>query len=153
MWQVMGSCERLPAQTKADLGGELVRLAEKGKASDQEIWALSRLGARALLSGPANCVVRPETAAAWIEKLLRGEWRKPETLAFAVVQMARCTGDRTRDLDEELRQKVAERLAPLPTGQRWSRQVLEVVVLEEKEQARILDESLPAGLQIRTVSE
>jgi hypothetical protein len=98
-------------------------------------------------------VVRPETAAAWIEKLLRGEWRKPETLAFAVVQMARCTGDRTRDLDEELRQKVAERLKPLPTGQRWSRQVLEVVVLEEKEQARILDESLPAGLQIRTVSE
>lgn len=152
MWQVMGSCERLPAQTKADLGGELVRLTEKGKASDQEIWALSRLGARALLSGPANCVVRPETAAAWIERLLRGEWRKPETLAFAVLQMARYTGDRTRDLDEELRRRVAERLAPLPTGQRWSQQVLEVVVLEAKEQARILDESLPAGLQIRTVS-
>ncbi len=153
MWQVMGSCERLPAEVKADLGGELVRSMEKGKASDQEIWALSRLGARALLSGPANCVVRPETAAAWIERLLRGEWRKPETLAFAVVQMARYTGDRTRDLDEELRRRVAERLAPLPTGQRWSQQVLEVVVLEAKEQARILDESLPAGLQIRTVSE
>lgn len=153
MWQVMGSCERLQAEVKADLGEELVRSVEKGKASDQEIWALSRLGARALLYGPANCVVRRETAAAWIERLLRGEWRKPETLAFAVVQMARCTGDRTRDLDDELRQRVAERLAPLPAGQRWSQQVLEVVALEAKEQARIFDESLPAGLQIRTVSE
>src|SRR5581483_10055944 len=63
MWQVMGSCERLGAETKAELGEELVRLVEKNKASDQEIWALARLGARALLYGPANCVVRRETAA------------------------------------------------------------------------------------------
>jgi len=149
MWQVMGSCERLPAEVKADLGEELVRLVEKGKASDQETWALSRLGARTLLYGPANCVVRREIAAAWLERLLRGEWRKPETLAFAVVQIARYTGDRTRDLDEELRQRIAQRLAPLPAGQRWSQPVLEIVALEEREQARILDESLPAGLQIR----
>jgi hypothetical protein len=150
MWQVMGSCERLNAEAKADLGEELVRLVEKDKASDLEIWALARLGARALLYGPANCVVRRETAAAWVERLLRVEWRKPDTLAFALVQLTRCTGDRTRDLDEELRQKVAERLAPLPSGQRWARQVLEVVALEAKEQARILDESLPAGLRIRS---
>src|SRR5439155_26086220 len=144
MWQVMGSCERLSGEAKADLGEELVRLVEKDRATDQEIWALARLGARALLYGPANCVVRRETAAGWVERLLRGEWRKPEALAFAVVQLARCTSDRTRDLDEELRRKVAERLAPFPAGQRWSRQVLEVVALEEKERARIFDESLPA---------
>jgi molecular chaperone DnaK (HSP70) len=153
MWQVMGSCERLSGEAKADLGEELVRSVEKGRAADQEIWALARLGARALLYGPANCVVRRETAAGWVERLLRGEWRKPEVLAFAVVQLARCTGDRTRDLDEELRRRIAERLAPFPAGQRWSRQVLEVVALEEKERARIFDESLPAGLQIRTASE
>ena len=63
MWQVMGSCERLNVEAKADLGEELVRLVEKDKASDLEIWALARLGARALLYGPANCVVRRETAA------------------------------------------------------------------------------------------
>lgn len=153
IWQVMGSCERLPADAKADLGEELIRLVEKGKASDQEIWALSRLGARALLYGPANCVVRREVAAAWVERVLQSEWHKPEAIAFAVVQTARCTGDRTRDLDEELRHRIAALLAPLPSGQRWAKQVLEVVVLEAKEQARILDESLPAGLRIRSVSE
>jgi hypothetical protein len=149
MWQVMGSCERLSSDAKAELGEELTRLVEKDKASDQETWALARLGARALLYGPANCVVRRETASAWVERLLRNEWKKPETLGFVVVQISRCTGDRTRDLDDELRQRIAKRLASLPAGDRWSKQVLEVVTLGAKEQARILDESLPVGLHIR----
>ncbi|MGE0681758.1 MAG: Hsp70 family protein [Candidatus Binatia bacterium] len=150
MWQVMGSCERLSSEMKADLGEELVRLVEKNKASDQEAWALSRLGARTLIHGPANCVVRKDTASAWVERLLRSEWRKAETVGFLIVQLARCTGDRTRDLDDELRQRVADRLTPLSSGERWAKQVREVVALEAKEQARILDESLPVGLQMRT---
>jgi hypothetical protein len=150
MWQVMGSCERLSVDAKTDLGEELIRLVEKSKVSDQEVWTLSRLGARALLYGPVNCVVRHEIASSWVDRLLRIEWRQPEAITFAVVQLSRCTGDRTRDLDEELRQRVAERLASLPSGQRWAKQVLEVGALEAKEQARILDESLPAGLQIRS---
>ena len=52
----MGSCERLSAEAKADLGKVLVRSLEKGKASDQEIWALTRLGARTPLYGPFHCV-------------------------------------------------------------------------------------------------
>jgi hypothetical protein len=150
MWQVMGSCERLSPEAKADLGEELVRLVEKNKASDQEAWALSRLGARTLINGPTNCVVRKDTASAWVERLLRSDWRKPETVGFVVVQLARCTGDRTRDLDDELRRRAAERLTSLASGERWAKQVREVVLLEAKEQARILDESLPVGLQIQT---
>lgn len=152
MWQVMGSCERLSPDVKADLGDELVRLVEKDKASDQETWALARIGARALIYGPANCVVRRETAAAWLERLLRNEWKKPEALGFVVVQIARCTGDRTRDLDSDLCRRVAERLRSLPAGERWAKQVLEVVTLEEKEQMRILDESLPVGLRIQAAT-
>lgn len=150
MWQVLGSCERLKAETKARLGEQLVRLVSKGRASSQEMWALSRLGARVLLYGPANCVVQRETAESWVEQLLPNQKSNPETLAFTLVHIARCTGDRTRDLDEALRHKVAERVGSLPTGERWAKQVLEVVPLEATEQARILDESLPAGLQIKT---
>ena len=149
MWQVLASCERLTPDNKAELGEELLRAVEKGKASEQEVWAFSRIGARALIHGPANCVVRREVATRWIEHLLHEEWRNPETLGFAVVQLARCTGDRSRDLDEDVRQKVADRLRPLPTGERWAKQVLEVVTLETREQAQILDESLPVGLRIR----
>jgi hypothetical protein len=153
MWQIMGSCERLGAEAKADLGEELLREVEKGKASDQEIWAFARLGARTLIYGPANCVVRREAAARWVEQLLRSEWRKPDQLGFALMQIARCTGDRTRDLDDDLRRRLAERLSSLSSGQRWAKQVLEVVPLEAREQARILDESLPVGLRIRNETE
>ena len=150
MWQVLGSCERLSVEAKARLGQELVRVVAKGKASSQETWALSRLGARSLIYGPANCVVRREVAAGWVEKLLGGKARNSEAVAFAMGQLARCTGDRTRDLDESLRQKVAAHFSTLQAGQRLARQVLEVVPLEAQEQARILDESLPVGLHIRT---
>ena len=149
MWQIAGSCERLNVEAKNSLGEALVRLVEKAKVSEQELWALARLGARALIYGPANCVVRKEKASRWVERLLKADWRKPEATAFAVTQIVRCTGDRTRDLDESLRERVAERVASFPSGQRWARQVREVVRLEAKEQARILDESLPVGLQIR----
>lgn len=150
MWQVMGSCERLNAEAKADLGEELLREVEKGKASAQEMWTFSRLGARTLIYGPANCVVRRDIAARWVERLLHTDRHKLETLTFALVQVARYTGDRTRDLDEELRRKVAERLSSLPSGQRLAKPVLEVVPLEAKEQAQILDESLPVGLRIKS---
>ena len=150
MWQVIASCERLLSDSKAELGEELFRLVEKGKAADQEVWAFSRIGARTLIHGPANCVVRREVVERWVEQLLRGEWRNPETIGFAVVQLARYTGDRSRDLEENLRQQVAKKLASLPSGERWARQVLEVVTLETKEQAQILDESLPVGLRIKS---
>ncbi len=150
MWQVAGSCERLNVEAKYSLAEALVRLVEKAKVSDQELWALARLGARALIYGPANCVVQKEKASRWVERLLKTDWRKSEATAFAVTQIARCTGDRSRDLDESLREPVAERVASFPSGQRWARQVREVVRLEAKEQARILDESLPVGLQIRS---
>ena len=153
MWQVLGSCERLSVEAKARLGQELVRVVAKGKASSQETWALSRLGARSLIYGPANCVVRREVAAGWVEKLLGGKARNSEAVAFAMGQLARCTGDRTRDLDESLRQKVAAHFSTLHAGQRLARQVLEVVPLEAQEQARILDESLPVGLHIRIGEE
>jgi hypothetical protein len=89
-------------------------------------------------------------AAGWVEQLLDSKARESEALAFGLVQIARCTGDRTRDLDEPVRRKVAAHLIVFPLGERWAEQVLEVVALGAKEQARILDESLPAGLQIRS---
>jgi len=150
MWQVMGNCERLGADAKADLGEELLRAVEKGKSSAQEVWAFARVGARTLLYGPANCVVRREIAASWVDRLLHVDRLKLESIAFALVQIARYTGDRIRDLDEELRQRVVERLHSLPAGERLAEPVLEVVALGAKEQAQILDESLPVGLRIRS---
>ena len=149
MWQAIGSCERLVATTRADLGAALVAEAERGRATDQELWALARVGARVPIYGPVNCVVPRDTAAAWAERLARAEWPRPETYAFALAQIARATGDRERDLDVDLRERIARRLETAPHGERAARLVREPVALEAREEARLLDEALPAGLRIR----
>ena len=148
-WQLLASCERLSAPSKAELGGALLPPVAKGKATDAEIWALGRLGARAPFHGPLNCVVARQSAEEWVEELLRRDWRKPGPTAFAAVQLARYVGDRERDLDEDLRRRLAERLRQQPHGERAARLVTEYVPLEAQERARLLDESLPVGLQIR----
>jgi hypothetical protein len=149
MWQAVASCERLPAGTRTDLGAVLVGEAERGCATDQELWALARLGARVPVHGPLNCVVAPATASAWAERLLACAWPRAESYAFAVTQLARATGDRARDLDPDLRERAARRLETTPHGARAARLVREPVPLEAREEARLLDEALPAGLRLR----
>jgi hypothetical protein len=152
MWQAIGSCERLRAADRAELGSALVAAAERGRTSDQELWALARLGARAPLYGPLNAVVPPATAAGWAERLLAAAWPRPEAYAFALTQLARATGDRARDLEPALRERIAARLDAVPQGARAARLVREPLALEEKEEARLLDEALPAGLRLRETS-
>ena len=99
--------------------------------------------------GPLNCVVPRDRAASAIERLLACEWPRAEAYGFAVAQIARASGDRERDLDAALRERVARRLEALPDGARLARIVREPVALEAREEARLLDESLPAGLRLR----
>jgi hypothetical protein len=153
MWQAVGSCERLAASVRADLGAVLVEATERGRATDQELWALARVGARIPVHGPLNCVVPRDAAASWVERLLRAEWPRPESTAFALAQIARATGDRERDLDPALRERVARRVETTPHGARAARLVREPVPLEAREEARLLDEALPAGLRLRETVE
>jgi hypothetical protein len=149
-WQLVASCERLAAETKVELGDALIASVAKGKASDAETWALGRLGARAPFAGPLNCVVPRRTAEGWIDQLLQREWRKPDVVGFTAVQLGRVVGDRERDLDEKLRTRLAARLRSLAAGDRAARVVTELVPLGRQERARILEESLPIGLQLRS---
>ncbi len=149
MWQAIGSCERLAAGSRAELADVLVADAARGRSTEQELWALARLGARVPLYGPLNCVVPRARAAAAVERLLGCDWPRPEGYAFALAQLARAAGDRERDLDPGVRERVARRLEALPGGARLARLVREPVALEAREEARLLDESLPAGLRLR----
>jgi molecular chaperone DnaK (HSP70) len=147
-WQLMASCERLPPETRRDLGDELVATVKKGKAGDLDYWVLGRLGARAPFYGPINQALARSDAQRWVEALLAAGPNKAAHV-FALVQLARCVGDRERDLDPALRQRVADAVRRLPTGDRAARLVSEHVPLAASERARILDESLPAGLHVR----
>ncbi len=150
MWQAIGACERIDARLKAELGDVVIDDVARGKAAPQQLWALARLGARAPLYGPLNCVVPADVVARWLERALAlPTWPQPELLGFALVQIARVVDDRERDVDEALRARLAERLASLPGGGRSRVLLHEAVPLDRAETGWLFDESLPAGLRVR----
>jgi molecular chaperone DnaK (HSP70) len=156
--RALASMERLSAVAKTKLGDGIVEGLEKIAAGDRKalfgldadlaFWAVGRIGARAPLYGPADAVVPPDAAGRWLERLLALPWRAPEKVAFSVAQLARRTGDRARDLPEDLRAGAAERLRATPGGERTARLVEEIVELEAREERVAFGDSLPTGLRL-----
>ena len=106
MWRAAASLELLPAQTKTDLGETLIKRLKSGEGGSNEVWCLSRIGARKLLYGPANQVVSPTTATRWVDTLLK----LPKT-EDALISIAQVTGDVARDLPPVTLNLVRARLA------------------------------------------
>jgi hypothetical protein len=72
-----------------------------------------------------------------------------EAMAHALVQLARHTGDRERDVPEKDRQQVAEWLGQLPQSDRLRELLTNAEsTWEEQEQAWVFGEALPSGLTL-----
>jgi molecular chaperone DnaK (HSP70) len=150
MWRTIANLERVGPGNKGKLGDELMRRLDstKGRSEPLYFWALGRLGARVPLYGPLDALVSVERASAWIEILLAMEWPNAEKSAFPIAQLGRRTGDRGRDISDELRDQLAKRLHSIPGAARSARLVEEVVELEALEERVALGDSLPAGLRL-----
>jgi hypothetical protein len=150
IWRLLGALELLPLVLKIELGDMLLDLLPKRKMEGVRpamVWAVGRIGTRVPLYGPLNTVVPPETAAAWIRRLLDasgGDAAAP----LAVMQLARRTGDRYRDIPEKLRDAALRWL----TAEHAPAHFLELVRsggrLDREEQGMIFGESLPKGLRL-----
>ena len=108
-WRLLASLEHLSGATRAALGNELQRKLKKEPADGSWLWSLGRFGARIPLYSSLSCVVPVETAAEWITTLLELPEHTHET-ASAILQLARLTGDRTRDVSVEVRELAIARL-------------------------------------------
>jgi molecular chaperone DnaK (HSP70) len=150
MWRAVASLERLPTHNKQKLGEELMRRLEprKGREDLVHLWALSRLGARAPLYGPLNAVIAPGKIADWLGPLCAWDWPEPDKAAFPLAQLGRRTGDRTRDLDDASRARLAAVVRAMPGGDRAAVLVEQVVDLEAREERVALGDTLPAGLKL-----
>ncbi|NVJ28187.1 hsp70 family protein [Myxococcus sp. AM011] len=149
MVRTAASLEHLPPSDKAEMGRWVAeRLKAEAKSGGPWAWALGRLGARVPLYGSGHKVVDVETAEAWLTLLLEMDLRKIDGAPFAAAQLARLTGDRTRDLDPALRERAAQALVAAQASETWVRMVREVVALEAADEARALGDTLPAGLRL-----
>ncbi len=68
---------------------------------------------------------------------------------LALMQLARHTGDRYRDLDQGVRDRVADWLTNAQAAPHLVELVLQGGTLADEEQDQIFGEALPKGLRIR----
>ncbi len=146
IWMAMANFERLSAGIKSGLGGLLMQKIMKGKPKTQELWAISRFGARAPFYGPLDQVVPSSDASQWLGRLLSLSIEPADALAHAAVQLARRTGDRQRDLPEADRDRLAEWLNHVENAKRY-KEIMEnpeASIVQERDW--IFGENLPSGL-------
>ena len=148
MIRLAGSLERLAVDIKIELGQWLLARLRKPGENPQTWWSLGRLGARVPFYGSAHRVVPVDVATAWLDTVMQIPWQRVEPAAFAAVQIARVSGDRSRDLPEPTRRRVADRLREAKVSPLWITMVMEPVALTDADEKRVFGESLPPGLRL-----
>jgi len=150
VWRLLGSLERLSVGLKVELGEMLLDLLPKRKMEPVRpamAWSLGRIGARQPACGPLNTVVPADTAAAWMKKLIELYGDDPNT-QLAVMQLARRTDDRYRDLPEKARRRAEDFLIGRGARPHFIELVRHAGRLDRDEQGLVFGESLPKGLRI-----
>jgi hypothetical protein len=159
MLRLGASLERIPAAYKAEIGDWMVARimdipitpkpdAKAAATYARYLWALARVGARTPLHGSAHEVAPPDAAGRWLTELMQLDWKRIEPAGFAAAHLARKTGDRTRDIDDDLRAQVLQRLAAAGAPASWSGQVRDVVELDQESSTRMFGDALPPGLKL-----
>ena len=150
MVRAAASLEHLEPSEKTVMGNWIAeRLKNSETAAGPWAWALGRIGARDPIYGSGHKTVPADQAAEWLSLLLGLDLRAVNGAAFAAAQLARLTGDRTRDLGETIRNQTVDVLKSADVPAHWLRLVTEVAALDGAEEARALGDTLPMGLKLR----
>ncbi len=158
VWRLLGALELLPVQLKLELGEILLDLLPRKRFEgprDAMFWTLGRLGQRVPVYGPLNTVIPSSRAEGWLAKLLEvpGGIKSPPGSALfqlAVVQLARRTDDRYRDLSATARQSALDFLHEVGASEHAHQLVRDGGELDAEERNRVFGEALPSGLRLHS---
>jgi molecular chaperone DnaK (HSP70) len=156
MLRLVGSIERIPASYKVEIGDWLFDLLNRSlsasaKTSASEgsvLWSVARIGARQPFYGNADDVVPPEVAVVWVDRLMRLDWKRVPGAPLTAAHIGRATGDRARDLPDEIRDRLVARLQAVDAPPAWIAMIHGKVQLDEVSQKGFLGDSLPPGLKL-----
>lgn len=155
VWRLLGSLERLAATDKVDLGRLAISMLGKPKFAKNRtalLWAIGRIGSRTPVYGPLNATVRPTEVSDWVDRLAKQSLDSDEAIVAAMnlclVQLARMTGDRSRDLPIDTRTMVADCLSSASASERLINLLTEVGSLQPDDEAAIFGDTLPLGIQL-----
>jgi hypothetical protein len=146
--RLAGGLERVSAERKTEAGEWLLERLKRPSESPETWWAVGRLGARVPFYGSIHNVVSRDAAERWLERLLKLDWGVVTPAPFAATLLARMSGDRERDIDGQIRERVATRLRAVNAPSGWIQMLVEVTELDEADEKRVFGESLPPGLRL-----
>lgn len=149
VWMALANLERLLVKDKVVLAKTLLNELKPGKTLRQAFWSLSRIGAREPLYGSIDRVVPPIEVSNWIRRVLKLDWKENDSVEDMIVQLARKTDDRTRDLDQDFIEELIEWLYKRGAKKSDVNLIKKRVVVEINEQKKIFGESLPSGLMLK----
>ena len=150
VWRMLGSLELLNSATKTELGDMALTLLghdEYSPIHSALIWAVGRIGARVPFYGPLNGVLPAARVGDWLTALMS---TGDEARQFAVMQLARRTNDRYRDISDSTRDSVLRWLKRHDAAVHLIELVAEGGELAGDESAQIFGESLPSGLRLKS---
>ena len=148
MVRLVAGLERLTIEHKIAAGTWLLERLRKASESPQSWWAVGRIGARVPFYGSIHHVIPTAVATEWLQRLIKVDWKKVQSAPFAAASLARMSGDRERDIANDLRQEVATKLRAVKAPITWVQMVEKVTELDEADERRVFGESLPPGLKL-----
>ncbi|MCP3926863.1 MAG: hsp70 family protein [Desulfobacterales bacterium] len=148
IWMLIANLEKLITKDKIKCGKQMLSQIKPKKVKPQQIWALSRIGARDLLYGSLDRVVPVSEVTEWIETLLTFEYKHYKSVGISLLNLARKTNDRNRDIDPKLTGKIVIWMKNKGLEDRYIKGLTEFIFKEENNE-QIFGESLPSGLILR----
>jgi len=148
MVRLAGVLERLPVENKVVICEWLLKRLQKSSEPNQTWWAVGRIASRVPFHGSSHNVIPAETVSIWLKQLLKVDWKKVPQAGFAATLIARMSGDRARDLDEQVRKSVIDKLKTSKCPNAWIEMVESFKELDETEAKQVFGEALPYGLKL-----
>ncbi|GAM64734.1 chaperone protein dnaK [Vibrio ishigakensis] len=149
MVRLSASLEHLHYDDKVLLGTWfLTKAINFDSYKDAHWWALARLASRRPLYGSQHNVIPSTQVEEWLMSILELDWSKQTMAGFAAVLMASKTGDRSIDVSDELRDKIADKLSKSKIPESWKEILHDASSLKQEQAAKAFGDSLPAGLHL-----
>ncbi len=146
-WRLLANLEHLPASTRARLGHKLLEKIRQEPEDAIWLWSLARLGSRIPLYGSRHSVVVPAIAGEWLKALLDLS-TFTAAMSSAIAVIARRTDDRSRDIEDAIREQVVSWMTTRGVAEETVRAVSEYVSPTAVDAVRSFGESLPTGLEL-----
>lgn len=145
MLRLAVSLERIPVEEKVQLAEVLM---ERFQGHREDLWLMTRLGARQPLDPQArDWVIPAPQMEPFLEQILEFSWHSNPFGQLAVVNMARRCDD-GRDISPELFERIEEQLKAQDAPKRMLGQLRGEETQTRDEAASLYGDSLPLGLRL-----